>query len=94
MDYLLKSLTGSLRPRSKQKPRAYPLPSRAHHLGQQFLPIQQPHPDQPLTDPSNLLHLLLEGAEERIMVEKAEGTLTVEESGITLVEDTDDGNIA
>ena len=79
--------------RRKQKPSlpSNPLLSRAH---QQLLPIQQPHPDRPLTDPSNLLHLLLEGAEERIMVEKAEGTLTVEESGITLVEDTDDGNIA
>ena len=43
---------------------------------------------------SNLLHLLLEGAEERIMVEKAESILSVEETGTTQVEDTDDGNIA
>ena len=63
-------------------------------MGQQLLPIQQPHPDQPLTDQSNLLHLLLKGAEERIMVERAEDILTVEEIGATLVEDTDDGNIA
>ena len=84
--------------RRKQRPslQSNPLPSRAYYPGQQHLPIQQPHPDQPLTDPSNLLHLLLEGAEERIMVEKAEaeGTLTVEEIGTTPVEDTDDGNIA
>ena len=49
---------------------------------------------QPFTDPNTLLHLLLEGAEERIMVEKAESTLSVEETGTTQVEDTDDGNIA
>ena len=81
--------------RRKQRPslRSNPLPSRALHLAQQLLPIQQPHPDQRLTDPSNLLHLLLEGAEEKIMVERVEDTLTVEEMGTTLVGDTDDGNI-
>ena len=63
-------------------------------MGQQLFPSQQPHPDQQLTDPSNLQHLSLEGAEGRIMVEKAEGTLTAEELGTTLMEDTDNGNIA
>ena len=80
----------------KQSPslQSKPLPNRVSCQEQQHHPIRRSHPDQPLIDPSSLPHLLLEEAGEKITVERVEDTLTVEEIGTILVEETDDGDIA